>query len=171
MSDAAEENPKSMAFFDFIAPLLKIYLLCTKIKKFMQSKGTSEEEEDTMAEKVAADSLDITISSAEAVLNALEAFGVVKEIPILGSLFGLMSNALSVVIEARKWHRQAKHRDAADAQKAELKKKMAEKRLKYAGKGITGCGRKRTAWLYGSSDGPEGNYSQKERFEDSCNKR
>ncbi len=137
VSEAAKENPKSMVFFDFIAPLLKIYLYCTNIKKFMKSQGTSEDEEKGMTEDIVSGAVDTTISSAEAVLSALDTFGVLKEIPMIGSLLGLMSNALSVVIQARRWHRQAKHRDAAAAQKAKLKEEMAKKRLKYAGKGIT----------------------------------
>ncbi len=128
MNDALEAPSKAGEAFGFFAPVIKVYLFLRHAKKYFKTKEKSQEEKIEGIEGLAGESIDTLISGVSPVV---EIFG--GEMGPWGAILGLISNAVSVLLGVRAWGRAAKHRDEADKRKAELKQKMAEKRLKYVG--------------------------------------
>lgn len=136
ISEAEKDVPQAMFALNMFAPLLKAFVLCMHVKQFMKAKERSNNETIEGIEGLGQETLDTLISGAETAIDFFNTIGVMDEIPILGPVLGLISNAVGAVIKIRGWFRAAKRRDDAAARKTELKKKMEEKRAKYAGMGI-----------------------------------
>lgn len=128
LNDALESPSKAGEMFGFFTPVLKVYLFLRHAHKYFKTEENSQEEKIEGIEGLTGESLDTLISGVSPVVEILGG-----EMGPWSAILGLINNAVSVLFGARAWKRAAKHRDEADKRKAELKQKMAEKRLKYAG--------------------------------------